>query len=274
MADAVDSKSTVLTDMSVRLRPRAPQSHIHTPSRERKITIMRRLFAVLSVLVVTLSALAASESAPREIERIGPRGRAVIVSPVKDLTDYDRAQLAQEGLVVQHALSGGRYLARMTANADVAGDGRIRSIEPLTAEKKLHPTALRAAASGKPFANVNVIFQRDVNFEEARTAILGAGGAMDIFALDFLPAQRIEAKIPSHSLMTLAADEAVLAIVGLRKYKIESDNAISAALSKVDLVQAAPYGLSGDGVTVSLFEFGAAQASHVEFGGRLLIPES
>jgi len=235
---------------------------------------MRRLSAVLSVLVVTLSAFAASESAPREIERVGPHGRAVIVSPVKDLSDFDRAQLAQEGLVVQQALTGGRYLARMTANADVTGDDRIRSIEPLTAEKKLHPTALRAAASGKPFTNVNVIFQPDINFEEARTAILAAGGAMDIFALDFLPAQRIDAKIPSHSLMTLAEDEAVLAIVGSRRYKIESDNAVSAALSKADVVQAAPYGLSGDGVTVSLFELGAAQASHVEFGGRLLVPTS
>ncbi|HEV7240278.1 MAG TPA: S8 family serine peptidase [Thermoanaerobaculia bacterium] len=234
---------------------------------------MRRLSAVLS-LVVSLSAFAASESAPREIERIGPRGRAVIVSPVKDLTDFDRAQLAQAGLVVQHALTGGRYLARLAANADVTTDARIRSIEPLTAEKKLHPTALRAAASGKPFVTVNVIFHRDVDFEQARAAILAAGGAMDVFALDFLPAQRIEAKVPSFSLAALAADDAVLAIVGPRKYKIASDNAASAALSKADVVQAAPYGLTGDGVTVSLFELGAAQASHVEFGGRMLVPAS
>ena len=234
---------------------------------------MRRLLAVLS-LAVTLSAVAASESAPREIERVGPRGRAVIVSPVKDLNDFDRAQLAQAGLVIQQALTGGRYLARMAPNADVAADGRIRSIEPLTAEKKLHPTALRAAASGKPFTNVSVIFQRDVDFEQARAAILAAGGAMDVFALDFLPAQRIQARVSSHSMTALAADDAVLAIVGPRKYRIASDNAISAALSKADVVQAAPYNLSGQGVTVSLFELGAGQASHVEFGGRLLIPSS
>jgi len=235
---------------------------------------MRRLSAALSLLVVSLSAFAASESAPREIERVRPLGRAVIVSPVKDLTDYDRAQLAQAGLVVQQPLTGGRYLARMAANADVTADARIRSIEPLTAEKKLHPTALRAAASGKPFVSVNVIFHRDINFEQARTAILAAGGAIDVFALDFLPAQRIEAKVPSSSLTTLAADEAVLAIVGPRKYKIESDNAVSASLSKADVVFAAPYGLTGDGVTVSLFELGAAQSSHVEFGGRMLVPLS
>lgn len=203
---------------------------------------------------------------------MGPQARAVIVSPVKDLTDYDRAQLAEEGLVVKHALTGGRYLARMAANAEVSGDERIRSIEPLTAEKKIHPTALRAAVSGRPFATVSVIFHRDVDFAQARDAILAAGGAMDVFAVDFLPAQRVEARIPSTSIMALAADESVLAIVGPRKLKIASDNAVSAMLSKVDVIQAAPYNLSGEGVTVSLFELGAAQATHVEFEGRVTLP--
>ncbi|MGZ5474363.1 MAG: S8 family serine peptidase, partial [Thermoanaerobaculia bacterium] len=200
--------------------------------------------------------------------------RAVILNPVKDLTDYDRVQLAKDGLIVMRAISGGRYLARMTKNADVRGNARVDSVEPLTAEMKLHPTAVRAAISGKPFTTVNVIFHSDVDFAQARAAVLAAGGAMDVFTFDFLPAQRLEARIPSQSLMTLAADESVLAIVGPRKFKIASDNAVSAALSQVDVIQAAPYGLTGDGVTVSLFELAAAQATHVEFGGRLTLPAS
>ena len=232
---------------------------------------MRRLLAVVVLAALTTSsAFAARESSPRDLgERVPLRGRAVILDPVKDLTDYDRAQLAKDGLFVMKALPSGRYLARMAARADLTDNARVRSIEPLTAEQKLHPTAVRAAASGKSTLAVNVLFHTDVEFEQARTAVLAAGGTMDVFTFDYLPAQRISAKVPTHALMALAADESVLAIVGPRKYKIASDNAITAQLSKVDIVHGAPYDLTGDGVTVSLFELAAAQASHVEFGGRL-----
>ena len=232
---------------------------------------MRRVLAVLVLATLTFPAFAISESGPRNIDRPGLRGRAVILNPVKDLTEYDRAQLAKEGLFVLRGLPNGRYLARLADTADLSDDARIRSIQPLTPEQKLHPTAVRAAVSGRPSIEVQVLFQPDVAFAQAREAILAAGGTMDIFASDFLPAQRIPARIPSQQLTALASDEAVLAIVGPRKYRIASDNAVSAQVSKVDDVQAAPYGLTGQGVTVSLFELSAMQASHVEFGGRAVI---
>ncbi len=234
---------------------------------------MRRLAVVLSLVVLPLSAFAANESAPREK---APRahGRAVILETVKDLTDYDRERLADEGVVVMHALPGGRYLARLAENADAAGDERIRSIQPLAAEKKLDPTAIHAAVSGRASVKASILFQSDVTFAEARDAILAAGGTLDVFTRKFLPVQRIEATIPSQSLMALASDETVLAIVGPRKLKVASDNAVTAQVSKVDIVQAPPYGLSGDGVIVSLFELAAGQASHVEFEGRVTLPES
>ena len=90
---------------------------------------MRRLLAAVVLVVLPSYAFAISESGPRAVERLAPRGRAVILSPVKDLTDYDRAQLAQEGLVVMKALPSGRYLARMTASADLADETRVRSID-------------------------------------------------------------------------------------------------------------------------------------------------
>ena len=231
---------------------------------------MRRLLAAV-VLVAPLSAFAAFEqTTPREPAREVRRGRAVILNPVKELTDYDRAQLATDGVVVMKALPNGRYLARMTANADV-DETRVRSVEPITAGKKLHPTAVRAAASGRPFLDVDVIFHTDVNVEQAQDAILAAGGATDVFTFDFLPSQRLRARLPRQSLSALAEDEAVLAIVGPRKLRIASDNAVSAIMSKVNVVQAAPYNLTGDGVTVSLFELAAAQASHPEFEGRMTL---
>ena len=228
---------------------------------------MRRLVAGLFA-VLSLSLLAG----PREVEKT-PRleGRAVILHPAAALTEADEAELAQKGIVVRHALPGGRYLARMKEGADGTADSRIVSVEPLSVEKKLHPSAVREAALGRPLIDTNVIFHRDVPFEEARQAILEAGGAMDLFAVSYLPSRRIEVRVPNTDLIALAEDERVFAISGPRNVKISAENASSAALSHVTELHSAPYGLTGKGVNVSLFELAPAQSTHVEFGGRLTV---
>lgn len=190
----------------------------------------------------------------------------VILHVPRALTDADRAELAAQGLIIRQALPGGRYLARGFAN-----DGRITSIEPLTAEKKIHASAWREAASARGLAELNVVFHRDVTFDDARAAILAAGGSMDIFATRFIPSQRIEARVPPTALIALASDDRVLAVAGPRRFKIATENGVTATQSHVKEIHAAPYRLTGAGVAVSLFELGEAQTSHVEFGGRLLL---
>ena len=231
---------------------------------------MRRLPLLLAALALPLF------GGPRVIDKT-PRieGKAFVLHTAAALTEADEAELAAKGVVVQHALpGGGRYLARLRDGADVAGDPRITTAEPLTAEQKLHPSAIRAAALGRPMAAVNVVFHRDVPFDEAREAVLAAGGALDVFTLKYLPSQRIEVKIPPSALETLAADERVFAVAGLRHLKIATDNANTAALSRVTELYSAPYGLSGEGVAISLFELAPAQDTHVEFGGRLTVQAS
>ena len=228
---------------------------------------MRR-FLVLLVLAVPLFA------GPRDVEK-SPRaeGRAWVLQPAAAFTEADEAELAEKGIVVMHALPGGRYLARLRSGA-AAEDARIISAEPLTAEKKIHPSAIRAAVSAHAMADVHVVFHRDVPFDEAREAILAAGGAMDVFALKYQPSRRIEASIAPSALQALAADERVFAIAGRRHAKIAADNAVTAQLSHVTELYGLPYGLSGKGVAVSLFELAPAQASHPEFGGRLVVEAS
>ncbi len=141
-------------------------------------------------------------------------------------------------------------------------------LAPLAQAAKIHPSALREASHAHDLADLNVIFYGGVSFDDARAAILAAGGSID--ASRFIPSQRIEAKIPPSALESLASDKRVLAIVGPRRFRIATDNAVTAQLSHVTEVHAAPYGLTGAGVAVSLFELAEAQVSHVEFGGRLL----
>lgn len=230
---------------------------------------MRRLLPLLAVLAVPVLA------APRLVDPSPRReGRVFVLHTAAALTEADEAELAEKGVVIKHALPGGRYLARMRDAADAAGDARIAAVEPLTADRKLHPSAIRAASLGRTMAGVDVIFHRDVAFDEAREAILAAGGTLDVFTLNYLPSQRIEAKIPPSALRALAEDERVFAVAGQRALKIAVDNATTAAVSHVTELYSAPYGLSGEGVAISLFELAPAQDTHVEFGGRMTVNAS
>ncbi len=127
---------------------------------------------------------------------------------------------------------------------------------------KIHASAWRATSH-------TIVFYRGVSFDDARATILAAGGSLEALTTRFLPAQRIEAQIPPSSLQALASDDRVLAIAGRRRFRVGTDNAATAAQSHVRELYDPPYGLSGSGVAVSLFELGEVQESHVEFGGRL-----
>lgn len=230
---------------------------------------MRRLLRLLAPFLVSTAAFAVEPTlrqAGRDIEGL----RHVIVHASKPLTPEDQQELAAKGVLVQRAMTNGRYLARVAEGRRVA-DARVTAIEPLTVEKKISRTALREAGRGKTWAELNVYFHDDVNFDDAREALLAAGAAMDPLMLDFLAPRRIVVKIAPQSLEALAADDRLQAVTGPMRFKIKSDNAKSAALSHVNELFTAPYDLSGAGVNVSLFELGTAQADHVEFGGRLTV---
>lgn len=227
---------------------------------------MRRLSAILFSVVLTTTAFA-DMTAGEPGSRLARLGRAMILHPDQPLTETDRAQLAAKGIQVKHVLTEGRYLVRVSDQARVEGE----SLEPFTAARKIHASAYRAAR-GRTWADLVVFFHPDVTFDDARTAILAAGGALeDPFATRFGPLNRVKVTVAPASLTSLAEDERVFAVTGRIPTRIQSDNAKSAHLSQVDVVQAAPYGLTGEGVTVSIFELAAAQQDHVEFEGRLTV---
>lgn len=235
---------------------------------------MRRLSAVLLSFLLTSAAFAGNnETDPREklppSERLG---RAMVVTPHEALTEADIADLASHGVAIRKALPGGRYIARVKDESFLAGDARIASAEPMTSRMKLQRSVLREAAKAKPYARINVIFHNDVDFDDARDAILDAGGELDdVLRLQFSPSRRLTARVAPASLDALVADERVMTIIGPSPKNPINDNLVTGLVSQVDVVQAAPYGLSGEGVTVSLFELAEAQASHVEFGGRMTL---
>jgi hypothetical protein len=232
---------------------------------------MRRLSAILLALLVTTTAFA-QEQEPRTLKNPRARlGRAMILNPTQPISADDRAALAAQGVKVGQPLVGGRFVARVSDDARVDALS-VGTLEPLTVDHKISRSARQAVGKGKTWAKIKVYFQRDVDFDDARAAILSAGGALpDPFRLRFSPSRSLEATIAPHALEALAADERVLIVSGARKLKVKPDNANSAKASNVTPLYDAPYGLTGEGVTVSLFELGAAQADHPEFQGRFTV---
>jgi len=232
---------------------------------------MRRLSVVLSLLILAVASHAAPASRSGE-----PRAtRHEVLAPTHALTDADRAELAAKGIVIGAPMADGKHVVRVAVDANV-DDPRIASLTPIEPEQKIDPSALHSFAIGRTTARVNVVFHKDVDYDTARTAILAAGGIVDPLKTRFSPSQRVEISISSPGLQALAANDDVLAIVGVRNLKVRSDNAITAQVMHVTELYSAPYNLTGEGVTVSLFELAEAQADHPEFanGSRLAVHAS
>ena len=223
-------------------------------------------FLLSTLLTINVSA-AAEDPGVRARGPLAREGRAVILHPAGPLTHEDRADLERKGVHVKHALTGGRYLARVAEGVEVE-DPRVERLEPLTAAHRIHRSAYRAVANGHTAFRAHVIFQRDVDFDAAREAILAAGGALDPLKVSFSPSHRIDATISPSALAALAADDRIFAVGAARNWKVRSHNADTAAISHVTELHQAPYDLTGEGVTISLFELSRGQIDHIEFTGR------
>lgn len=226
------------------------------------------VFALFSTDLFSANYRSIDDTAARISERIA-RSRHYTFQPEGVLSVAEQKALAARGVKIIQPAAEGRYVVRVAPG--VAIDGRF---EPLSADRKIHRRALREAASGRTMARVNVFFHEDVPFDAAVNLVVQAGGVLrDPFQLAYQPLARIAVSIPSTTMRALAADERVVLIYGPVSLRPISDNANTAQVSKVDRVNAAPYGLDGAGVTISFFELAPALASHVEFGGRLTTHE-
>jgi len=229
---------------------------------------MLRMRSLSLLLVSLLFSTVAFAQEPMRLRFAG--ARHFILDPQHVLSDVERAELRADGIAVGRAMPNGKYIARVAEGALTEGhELMIRALEPITAERKLAPAVVHAAVSGHPYVRVNVIFNDEVSFDDARSAILAAGGELERpFATDFGLAHNLGARIPATAVQQLAEDELVYTIHGPRP-RIANDNAVAAQTARVDVVQASPYGLNGSGVVLSYFELSPADATHQEFQGRL-----
>lgn len=217
---------------------------------------------LLTLLLVSTTALALP---PDSVERAGH----FILEPQHALQPAEVAELRAKGVIIGQALGGNRFMVRVADRAAVAGDLRIRSLEPYDGTRKIAASAYSEAAKGRAFSRVRVMFHDEVGLDQARQAIESAGGTLEVpFPTNWQLPNTLVAKVPSAEMSVLAADDRVFGIYG-PPLRVQANNAVAAGLSKVTPLFSAPYNLSGQGVVLSEFELATADATHLQFQGRL-----
>jgi hypothetical protein len=229
---------------------------------------MRRPLAFLVLSLALVLPLAADENPHHDPDG---RTRHYVLTPAHALSREEQAALRARGVAFVQTLTNGRYLVRIHGDAaPVEDDPSVAMLAPYTAASKVEHGAYAAAAQGKTYSRLTVRFHDDVSLDDARAAVAAAGGALESpFEVAFDAPKELTVRVASASLPVLAADERVL-LVGAPPRRKVMHNAVAAVQSEVTPLYAAPYGLSGQGVVLSIFELGPPDASHPEFGGRLI----
>jgi Subtilase family len=229
---------------------------------------MNRFLSIAVVVLLALPALA-DENPPQHPNRGGALHYLIT-------TDHVLApgELEADGVEVQHALPGNRYLVRAADAAALGGASGVRSVELYAARAKMSREGWRSAASSSPFVTINVLFHDDTTFDAALAAVEAAGGTIETpLAVAVTSPQRLEVRIPPASIAALARDEAVFGVYG-RPLRPAPLNDLAAKLSNVAPVYGAPYNLDGSGIVLSQFEPDDGSGSlvdttHPELTGRV-----
>jgi len=191
------------------------------------------------------------------------------------LTVQERERLASLGCVIVRELGGDRYIARIRPDAlpSITTDFAVASVERIDQNGKTR--GKRAGTLGiEGFTEADIFFFDDVLLDEARRLVLEQGGTLvDPLAMEFAPSRRLRVQISPLMLDRLAESNSVWSINRGRR-TIVPTNAGAAELSSVTILHVPPYDLSGEGVSVSLWDIGSAFAAHPEFGGRLVAHDS
>src|SRR5260221_9927899 len=251
----------------------------HSKSLGERMRRMIRVSLAAVVLSLTLAPLALADENPvhQPGQRAG-RAESFVLTPAHALTSDEQAALRSLGVTFEHILSGGRSFVSITGDdrSDVAAAPPVASVAPFLPSQKIYRAAYAAAAQKVGgTARLTVRFHDDVSLDEARSAVAAAGGELvSPFVTRFNEPKELVVNVPAASLRTLSSDGRVLLIDGPPRRKT-SLNSVAAQLSNVTPLFSAPYGLSGNGIVMSIFEAdGPPQASHPEFGARLIVDPS
>jgi hypothetical protein len=224
--------------------------------------------------------------------------RHVLMQFSEPLHPAERAALEAAGVKLQDYVGDNAFYAYVPTVVDTAQlstVAKLRAVQPIAVEWKLD-RGYRVAMLGdyavarpeeqglgalsaeltveaqakevevRPFDWVaaNVVIHRDVDFNDAAALVNAHGG---IVRSKFVEPNGLTIEIPYSGLIGLAAEDAIQyaepPLPGF--FELNAENRVN---TQVSILQAAPYGLSGQGVTVLVYDGGTIRTTHVDFQGR------
>jgi hypothetical protein len=210
----------------------------------------------------------------REAHEGDPADPVHFLLQLRELVDARARDALQSELGVRllQYVDGRAYLAAMPADQlDRLKSDSVRWAGPLRAEDK----ASRELAAGEigrwallDDGRAAITFQlhEDTSQEDARVLIAEHGGE----PLAFLPeSDTYSAAFDPAAALALAGDGSVLT-VDVAAPRLEDQNDGAQAAAGVAPLRVAPYGLSGAGVNVLVYDSGRIDPNHPDFAGRIL----
>lgn len=236
---------------------------------------MRSIFRTLLLAVVISSSLSAqrpprTQNGPEPAETTGQTHQ--ILEAERVLRPEDRAELSKLGIRILSELGGRRYVVRAPrANGNVLrqSSGAIASLREIDGSEKLDRSARVRLLKSLRTVELTAIFHSDVEFETAREQIISSGASLknplqtrfDVIGGIGIVASSLEA--------SALADADSVRHIAARPRHIESHNLRAATLSSVTPLFSAPYGLTGEGVDLAIFDVGQPDLNHPELVGRV-----
>ena len=200
------------------------------------------------------------------------------------VTDELRAALSGAGVTLLHSLGENAFFAALSsAGVDSPRLGAVRSLvhaEAIRVEHKLHPRLVGGGAPehaqlgidalGRMMVAAYVVFHPDVPLDAGIAAMerLGVTVRDSVSVVNTLVVE-----LPLATLPALAAEDVVQWIEPPLPRMSEWNDSARPRIG-ADVAQAAPYNLSGAGVTVLVYDAGTARATHQDFGGRLTVRDA
>jgi len=198
------------------------------------------------------------------------KGPLTAILQWETLPSADRQKtLQKDGIHLLTYLGGNAYVVYLQKALVPSALKRtgVRTVVPLQPEQKLHP-ALQAPAEPPP-----VVQALTFSFITRNAAIakLEEAGFETVNTATGDPALKI--KVPAGRLLELAALPFIEYIEPLPA-PVQDLNNKSLAGTGATLIQSAPYGLTGEGVTFQINEFSGYPQAHVDFMARSLSGEA
>ena len=215
----------------------------------------------------TERALAAQAKAAREKGQV----RIHALVQLHDVPDESRRnELSRDGLELGAYATGNAWITAIPVDRATAAARRpeVRSIQPWTADRKLHPRLAEGRIASwardpeQPgWIAVMVLLHADVDLGRGPALAERAGGSAG------KPVQGLHGmamRVPAANLAALAAEEEVLWIEQVPPPLSATNDGVRDQM-KANIVSGSPYDLDGEGVRLLIFEEGVVSTTHESF---------